>query len=387
VATVIVAVAFERVRNTSQHVANRLIHGERATPYEVLSRFSRQTAGTYAGGEVLPRMARILADGTGASSAQVWLRAGGALRPAAWWPELPGGLEEIPLVEGRPLQIPGVDSLVAVRHHGELLGALAVAKPSGEPLTPIESGLLSDLAAQAGLVFRNARLTAELEARLVEISTRATELRASRARIVAAQDLERRRLERNIHDGAQQHLVALAVKLQLTQTFAMRAPDRARQLLDELRAATAAAQETLITLTQGIHPAVLTEQGLVAALLAHADAAPAPVEITVKEVARYDMDVEAAVYFCCLEALQNVAKHAGPVTTLVVLEGRPDELRFSIIDDGAGFDLGGIAQGLGLQSMADRMEALGGRLRVRSVRGRGTTVTGSVPVRRMEPAS
>jgi signal transduction histidine kinase len=235
-------------------------------------------------------------------------------------------------------------------------------------------------------VFRNARLTAELAARLAEISARATELRASRARIVATQDVERRRLERNIHDGAQQHLVALAVKLQLTQIFATRDPDRARQLLGELRAATTEAQETLRTLARGIYPALLTDKGLVAALRAHADDAPVPIQITVKDVARYDTDIEAAVYFCCLEAMQNVAKHAGAARTLLDLEGHPDELHFSVSDNGPGFDMGNTPQGTGLQSMADRVEALGGRLGVHSVCGHGTTVTGSVPARCMEPA-
>jgi signal transduction histidine kinase len=386
VATAIVAVAFERVRDASQRVAGHLVHGERARPYEVLARFSRQAAGLYASDAVLPRMAKILADGTGAISAQVWLCVGGGLRLAASWPDSPAGVVQVPLAKGGDPPIAGVDSVVEVHHHGELLGALAVAKRPGEPLTPVEGKLLGDLAAQAGLVFRNVHLTAQLQARLAELAARAAELRASRARIVATQDAERRRLERNIHDGAQQHLVALAVKLQLTRTFAVRAPDRARQLLGELQATTAATQETLCTLAQGIYPAVLTEQGLVSALRARVADAPVPIEITGKDLARHDSDIEAAVYFCCLEALQNVVKHAAATTALVRLEEDRNGLRFSVADDGTGFDLDGTQRGSGLQNMADRLEALGGRLQVHSTAGGGTTVTGRVPIRPVEPA-
>jgi signal transduction histidine kinase len=386
VATGIVAVAFEPVQNASHRIVSRLVHGERATPYEALSRFSRQAARMYATDEVLARVARVVADGTGASSTQVWLRVGETLRLAGSWPEVAADVAQVPLTKGGLPQIAGVDALVAVRHHGELLGALAVAKRPGEPLTPVENKLLGDLAAQAGLVFRNVGLTAQLQARLAELSARASELRVSRARIVAAQDAERRRLERDIHDGAQQHLVALAVKLQLTRTFAVRAPDRARQLLGELQAATATTQATLGTLAQGIYPAVLTEQGLVAALRAHAAGAPVPVEITANHGTRHDPELEAAVYFCCLEALQNVVKHAAATTAVVRLEEDRSGLRFSVADDGAGFALDVIPRGSGLQNMADRVEALGGRLQVHSVAGGGTTVTGLVPVRRTEAA-
>jgi signal transduction histidine kinase len=386
VATGIVAVAFDRVQNSSQRFVGRLVHGQRASPYEVLLRFSGQVARVYASDEVLARMAKVVADGTGATSTQVWLCVGETLQLAASWPDPPADVTQVLLIEAGLPQIAGVDALVAVHHHGELLGALAVAKPPGEPLTPLEAKLLGDLAAQAGLVFRNVGLTAQLQARLAELSARASELRASRARIVAAQDAERRWLERNIHDSAQQHLVALAVKLQLTRTFAARAPDRARQLLGELQAATTATQATLSTLARGIYPAVLTEQGLVAALRAHAGGAPVPVEITATHVGRHDQELEAAVYFCCLEALQNVVKHAAATTALVRLEEDRSQLHFSVTDDGGGFELDVTPRGSGLQNMADRVEALGGRLQVHSVAGGGTTVTGLVPVRRTEPA-
>jgi signal transduction histidine kinase len=252
VATAIVAVAFERVRDASQRLAGRVVYGERATPYQALSRLAEQAAGAYATDEVLPRMARVLADGVGAARAQVWLQVEGTLRLVASWPEAQAGAAPVPLVAGELPTIAGVDHAVPVCGHGELLGALAVAKPAGDPLTPVERKLLGDLATQAELTLRNVRLTAELQERLAEIAARAAELRVSRARVVAAHDAERRRLERDLHDGAQQHLVALAVRLRLVRMQAASAPDRARGLLAELRAATRQAQLALAAFARGV---------------------------------------------------------------------------------------------------------------------------------------
>src|SRR5712691_5677286 len=234
-ATALVAVAFQPVRERVQRVANRLVYGKRATPYEVLSQFSGRVAGVYSSEEVLPRMANVLADGTGAARADVWIRLRDAIAPAASWP-IGDGPPPAPIDISRqlPASVPGITRIVPVRHQGELLGAVSINKRPGELLTPVEEKLLADLAAQAGLVLRNVRLTAELQARLAEISRQAVELRASRQRIVATQDAERRRLERNIHDGAQQNLVALTVKLRLAANLAKRDPERARESVKAL---------------------------------------------------------------------------------------------------------------------------------------------------------
>jgi GAF domain-containing protein len=206
-ATAVVALAFQPARSRAQRLANRLVYGKRATPYEVLADFSEHVARSVAAEEVLPRMAQTVAAGTGATTSEVWLRSGSTLRLAAAWPDPPTA-SVLTLANGRLPEFPSADRAVEVRHQDELLGALAIVKPPGEALAPIEEKLLSDVASQAGLVLRNARLTSELLARLEE-------LQASRQRLVAAQDEERRRLERNLHDGAQQHLVALKVKLNL----------------------------------------------------------------------------------------------------------------------------------------------------------------------------
>jgi signal transduction histidine kinase len=375
-ATAVVAVAFQPVRDRVQHLANRLVYGKRATPYEVLSQFSERMSDTYATEDLLPRMARILAEGTGASVASVWLMVGDELRPEASWPSevtaptaVRAGDDEIPPIEG-------VDRTLPVRHQGELLGALTVAKSRGDALRPAEEKLMEDLASGAGLVLRNVRLTEELLERLKE-------LQASRQRIVVAQDEERRKLERNLHDGAQQQLVALQVKLSLAERIAEEGC-RVRDQLSGLKAEAGEALENLRDLARGIYPPLLADQGLPAALSSQARKAAIPVSIEVDGISRYPQEAEAAVYFCCLEALQNVAKYAGATQATVRLFEDDGQLAFKVTDDGAGFDPAKTSYGTGMQGMADRISAQGGALEVRSAPGEGTTVIGRVPVHELE---
>jgi signal transduction histidine kinase len=318
-------------------------------------------------------MARILAEGTGSREATVWLKVGAELRVEASWPaerEAPG---PVALADGEFPDIAGTSLSLPVHHRGELLGALTLSKQAGERLTPAEHKLASDLASQAGLVLRNVRLTEELLARLEE-------LRASRQRIVAAQDQERRRLERNIHDGAQQQLVALAVKIRLARQLGAKDPGKASELLEQTEAEVSQALEDLRDLARGIYPPLLADQGLVTALEGQARRSPVPVAVQSDGVGRYPQEVEAAVYFCCLEALQNVAKYAGASRVFVRLSHEDGLLRFQVEDNGRGFDPASSRFGTGLQGMADRLEALGGDLAVRSAPGSGTTVSGEVRV-------
>jgi signal transduction histidine kinase len=365
VATAIVAVAFQPIRRRAQHFANRLVYGERATPYEVLSRFSEQVGETYSGEDIHVRMVRLLAEGTGATSAAVWLKVGEEYRPVATWPT--NGLPAtVRTVGGRIPEFEGATTSVPVKHRGEQLGMLTLVKPPNEPLTPVEQTLVTDLAGQAALLLANSALIEDL--------------RASRQRLVAAQDQERRRLERNLHDGAQQQLVALGVQLGLAQRQAQRDAPEVAETLQRLQAQTTDALENLRDLARGVYPPVLADQGLGAAIDAQARRSPLPVSVESDGIGRYPQEIETAVYFCTLEALQNAAKYADPKEVVVRLREEGGELVFTIEDDGRGFDQARTELGSGLQNMSDRLAALDGQLFVDSRPGEGTVVEGRVAV-------
>jgi signal transduction histidine kinase len=369
-AAAVVALAFQPARRRGQRLADRLVYGKRATPYEVLSEFSERVGNAYATEELLPRMARALASGTGAARTDVWVRLGDRLRSDATWPEDGGPAEAIPLASAQGRSTPS-SMLEPVRHQGELLGALSIEKKPGDAITATEEKLVRDLAAQAGLVMRNVALTEQL---LDHID----QLRASRQRLVAAQDQERRRLERNLHDGAQQQLVALSVKLRLAEQLADRDPAKVGELLASLQSEAGDALENLRDLARGIYPPLLADKGLVAALESQARKSAVPVTIEADGIGRYPQEAEAAVYFSCLEALQNVAKYASASHAIVSLSHGDGRLRFEVTDDGVGFEPTEASHGSGLQGIADRLAALDGEVEISSTPGAGTTVTGEL---------
>jgi signal transduction histidine kinase len=238
--------------------------------------------------------------------------------------------------------------------------------PRDEPLRPASEQLVADVASQAGLVLSNAGLIEDL--------------RASRQRLVAAQDEARRRRERNIHDGAQQDLVALAIKLRIARSAVDDDPAEAKDLLGELQTDTAATLENLRDLARGIYPPLLADLGLVAALNAQASKSPVPVTVEADGIGRIGQDTEAAVYFCCLEALQNIGKYARASQARTCLRAQNGNLSFTVSDDGAGYDARHTPLGSGQRNMADRLAAQGGRLEVRSAPSQGTIITGHLPV-------
>ncbi|MGZ6546182.1 MAG: histidine kinase [Actinomycetota bacterium] len=369
VAAAVVAVAFQPARQAARRVANRVVYGKRATPYEVLSGFTERAAEAYSSEDVLPRLVRVLAEGMGVDEARVWLSVGHELRPAAAWP-VDGTIRAIPLADGGEMPaFPDSEPAFPVRHAGELLGAISVVPATNDPLGPERERLAADVAGQTALVLRNVRLIEEL--------------RESRRRIVAAQDARAKALERNLHDGAQQQLVALAVKQRLAESLVDRDPAKAKAMLADIQTETQDALETLRDLARGIYPPLLADQGLEAALTSQARRAAVPVEVSSDGVGRHTPEVESAVYFCCLEALQNVAKYAAATSAWIRLAEDAGMLRFEVRDDGAGFDPSVTSFGTGLQGMTDRLDAIGGAVRVESVPGEGTTVIGTIPFARV----
>jgi signal transduction histidine kinase len=364
IAAAIVALAFQPARRWAQRLANRVVYGKRATPYEVLADLGGRLANEYAADDVLDRIAAVVADGVGAQRSVVWLLAGAELRPAAVRPIGASAAAVIVDRDDAPADAGGL-RVFPILHQGALLGAIGVEKPANDPLGMSDEKLVGDLAAQAGLVVRNVRLIEDL--------------RASRRRLVAAQDEERRRLERNIHDGAQQQLVALAVKARLAEQMIDRDPEKARELASQIQTETTAALEDLRDLARGIYPPLLADKGLVPAVHAQARKAAVAVAVDGDGVGRFERDVEAGVYFCVLEALNNVVKYANASHVDVRLSNGEGRLTFEVSDDGRGFDATPTVYGTGLRGMRDRLEALGGTLEVTSEPHAGTRVLGSVP--------
>lgn len=372
VATSLVAVLFQPVRQRLQGWVNRLVLGRRATPYEVLAAFSRHGSIPESDQTSVVTIARLLYDGTGAVRAAVWLRVGDEFHAAAVHPAAPA-MDPVAAANGSLPVLPG-SLVVPVRHDGELLGALVVDKRRGEPLSVQDREVVTRLASGVGVVLRNARLTAELRARMREIE-------ASRQRIVSAQDEARRRLERDLSNGAQRQLGTLRASLGTARHAAETVgATKTSQLLSQIVTDAESAHDTLGDLARGIYPPLLESDGLGAALEAQTAKAAIPVTVHAAGLGRYPRRVESAVYFCVLEALTNVAKYANATSAHVRLDEQQGSLRFTIEDDGAGFDPTEASHGSGLLGMTDRIDTVGGVVEVSSRSGHGTVVAGRVPL-------
>jgi signal transduction histidine kinase len=406
VAAAVAAAVYTPARARLVRFSNGLVYGEQHAPDEALRTFGARLTRAIPFDELLLQLAESLRKNLALQAAEVWTGSAGHLERVVSVPERgPAQVDLTPderpivararvsgaawlqvwlprLLDGRG---DAIVRLAPITHAGELLGFIIVERPAdAERFAEDDENVLAELARQVGLALHNMQLDSALQESLRELQRRADELRASRARVVAAADAERRKIERNLHDGAQQHLVALAVTVRLAQQMAASDPDQARGLLEQLGTDLHEAVQELRDLAHGIYPPVLMDRGLVAALESAAGRAALPVDVVGvgEDVGRFPQEVEAAVYFCCLEALQNAAKHAGEgARATVTIARRDDGLAFSVADDGAGFDTGGPAgKGHGFVNMSDRVGAIGGTLTVDSTPGEGTTISGLVPV-------
>ena len=366
-ATAIVAVAFEPVRDRLQRFANRLVYGERATPYEVLSDFADRMGGAYDATQLLPLMARTVGRGVEAAQVEVWLRHDRGFDLAATW------TSDDRTVPGRR-RVGGLgditgDRVVPVSDRGELLGAVALVKPAAKELTPVEEGLLETLAAQAGPVLRNVRLIEDL--------------RSSRQRLVATQDDERRRLERNLHDGAQQSLVAVALMLRLVQPKVAAQDQPAAASLERAAAELGRAVEDLRELARGIYPVVLTERGIGAALSSLAERLPVPVVVDDQVKDRLEPEIERALYFIAFEALTSSSR-GGAAEAAVGLQQSDGDLILRVSDDGCAPE--DPRRALALQNLLDRAAVVDATLEVTDDPGAGMHLRCTVPLPTVSPS-
>ena len=390
-------------RRALEERANQRVYGERHAPDEALRTFGGRMSRAVPMDELLLQLAESLKKTMHLTAAEVWTGIEGRLERTVSVPDRGQTVvrlapEEVSVVarshaQGRawlqvwvPQLLEGREGslvrVVAVAHLGELMGLLAMERSGDDtPFTEEEDQVLVDLARQVGLALHNVGLDSALQASLDELEVRNEELVASRARIVVASDESRRQIERDLHDGAQQHLVALAVKVGLVKQLLAADPDTAQALLEELRDDVQVTLTELRALAHGIYPPLLRDRGLAEALRNSANRATLATDVEVEELERYPAEVEAAVYFCVLEAMQNAGKHAGEQAQVLVRVGEDEgRLWFEVGDDGAGFDPEVAAKGHGFVNMRDRLGAVGGELDVRSAPGEGATLRGTLPV-------
>jgi signal transduction histidine kinase len=397
------SLAYQPARAWLTERANRVVYGERVSPDEALRTWGMRLTRAIPLDELLLQLAETLRKSMQLRSAQVWTGAEGHYEVAAMVPHRQveaytvGDKEQAVVCRagvsgGTWLDIwlpgfvaPGAAAttrVAPIAHSGGLLGLIVCERTADTTaFTDDDDRVLTELARQVGLALHNVQLDTALQASLDELRDTNEELRASRVRIVAAGDAERRKLERNLHDGAQQHLVALAVKLRLAKDAVADDPADAEAMIDEIRQDLQESIAELRALAHGIFPPLLMSGGLAEALPAAAGRAALPTS-TELSVGRHSEEIEAAIYFCCMEALQNAGKHAGADASALVRVWEDDlMLHWEVADDGPGFDpASSVGAGHGFVNMRDRMGAFGGTIEVVSTIDEGTTIRGHLPL-------
>ena len=372
-ATALVAVGVQPAWSLLQRVANRIVYGRRATPYEVMAEFGHRMAAVPSADQVLPDMAEAAARGVSARAARVRLFLEEGRTRAATWP--------LDTYIAEPTLVLGID------HAGEPIGDIAIVKPANEPLRAAERSLLEDLAAHAGIALENARLSLDLEVRAEELASRNEELRRSRERLVTVRDAQRRRLEQELREGVGAEIARIRDQIGFDAARVVADPEPVRISLDHLSERTNAALNDLREVARGIFPPLLADEGIAAALSALARRAASETRFSNgggAPAGRYDPAIEAAVYFCCVQAVQNAQRHAPGSPVEIALRHDGGSLSFTVQDRGTGFEVDRASEGEGFQIMRDRMAAFGGTLSIQSAPGAGTTVTGTVPARLRE---
>ena len=401
-AAAVAAIGYLPARDRLVAAATRFVYGAKEAPDETLRTFGSRLTRAIPMDELLLQLAESLRKTMALTSAEVYTGTGDVLERAAAVPDTGPRSVVVTDRERTVVARAGVSGnawasvwlpavldgraqaqvrVAPVSHAGELLGLIITERPAtADAFSDEDDRVLTELARQVGLAVHNARLDTALQTTLDELRKQADELRQSRARIVASGDAERRRVERNLHDGAQQHLVAMAVNLRLARDIIAEDPQAAAEMMDQLADDVRETIQDLRELAHGIYPPLLADSGLGEALRAAGNRSPLAVVVTTDGTGRYTPDIEAAIYFCCLEALQNAAKHAPQASVEVRVWEDSGGLLFSVTDDGPGFDAVSARSGHGFVNMADRLGAIGGTVRWESEPGHGARVLGTVPL-------
>ncbi|MEJ7832613.1 MAG: histidine kinase [Nocardioides sp.] len=402
-AALVAAVLVPPVRARVADEVRSLLHEERPSTGDIVTAFGARMSRSVPMDELMLQLAESVRETLPGTHVEIWTGTAEALRRTTSVPARPPamlrviGTEATTVTRARiggpawanvwlpdlvPLEPHGDFRIVPVAHLGHLLGLVVVVRPVRTvEFSNADDDALVELAHQLGLALHNVQLDSALQESLEELAERNEELQASRLRIVTASDAARRAIERNLHDGAQQHLVALAVKLGLAASMAEDGEtDSVPQMLTDLRQDVHTTIKEVRELAHGIYPPLLRDRGLGEALRTAAGRSGLPCSVDVNLPGRYPEQAETAAYFCCTEALQNAGKYAGEGATITLSVTADDRtLRVEVADDGAGYDTAHGREGHGFLNMRDRLGAIGGTLEVVSSPGAGTRLTLVIP--------
>jgi signal transduction histidine kinase len=401
-AAALACLAYPPVRARLTNATNQLVYGDQVAPDEALRTWGSRLTRAIPLDELLLQLTESLRKSMSLQAVEIYTGADGHYELTAGVPHR--GVSPAPLMIGEreraivaragvsggtwldvwlPSLAPGTSGstrVAPIAYGGKLLGLIVLTRrPDGDELGDDDDRVATELARQVGLALHNVQLDSALQASLADLQRANADLQESRLRIVSAGDAERRKLERNLHDGAQQQLVAMAVKLRLAEDLIDDDPVEAVKVIEELRNNLKEAINELRALAHGIFPPLLMSGGLREALRAAATRAALPTTVDTRGVGRYSAEIESTVYFCCVEAMQNAGKHAGDAELVVSVCDADGRLTFEVSDDGVGFELGPSSMdGHGFVNMTDRLGTVNGRLQVVSAPGSGTTIRGEI---------